>query len=199
MDIVEAARHGWDRKTSISMNLVNLTPAEFREHVFLDRKLYGLSPYSIIYRTYPGKKISSLEDLQSMEDIGVRSGQDGRWEDYALVETAPRFHDSDGYGEFMLKAIEHLNARGSSFLDTVDWNYQYIKGPWNNAKKVGHEEIADLADFFHKEFVKIHAKGAKTRIATSYSKLNPQDILNMKYRPKNVLSFKVVNTDDNEE
>jgi len=86
----------------------------------------------------------------------------------------------------------HLGAKSKDVWFGGSLVYDVISGNlWNGASKIGHKEIADLADYFHEEFVRKHKKGSKTRISTAYVNLTPKEILRMKYNPRKVIEFEI--------
>mgnify|MGYP001379923605 CR=1 FL=1 len=70
-------------------------------------------------------------------------------------------------------------------------SYTSINDIYNGISKVGHKEIADMADFFDNEFVKKYYPRHVTKIATSYEGLRPEHIMKMSYRPECVVNFEI--------
>ena len=109
------------------------------------------------------------------------------------LSTNPNFNESEGYEEFVLKMVEYLGGKKEN---VHFWNRPGIWNPigyelWNGADLVGHEEIADLAEYFQKEYVDKYKKGCKTRIFTVYDNLNPIQVLRMEYSPRKVVKFEI--------
>jgi hypothetical protein len=186
MDILKAASYGWDKRTTIKMFLRNLTPEEFRKHSWLDDYLSD-QPSTMIYCMKTTQRIT--RDYEIGGDIGIVSGH-GELRKGVELDTSPTFKESNGYREFVLKMAEHLGAekKDISFSDPLIWDV--ISGNiWNGAEMIGHKEIADLAVYFHNEFVRKNKKGAKTRISAAYANLTLKEILRMKYNPTKVIEF----------
>jgi hypothetical protein len=188
MDILKAASYGWDKKSAIKMVLRNLTPEEFRKHSCLDDHL-AEQPSTMIYYVRTRKRITRDNEI---EGIGIHHGH-GELSDYVSLDTSPTFKKRKGYREFVLKMAEHLGAgkKGVFFFDEPEIWDDISGNLWNGAKMIGHKEIADLAVYFHNEFVSKHKKGAKTRIFTAYENLTLKEILRMKYNPRKVIEFSI--------
>lgn len=183
MDIAEAARYGWDKSRAITLTLRNLTSDEFRNHAYLDDKFSESLPPSI----YCMKRRNRItrEDMAN-GDIAVQDGRDS----YVSLSTSPIFKARKGYREFVLSMAKHLGAEEKDIYFSGDFIWDSISGNiWNGAKTVGHREIADLADFFQKEFVEKQKKGAETMIFASYDRLTANDVLRMEYDPRKVIQF----------
>ena len=127
-------------------------------------------------------------------DIAVYHGQgDSSCPSLFLSET---FKRRKGYSAFLPKLAKHIGVEvkdvgigprihGKVTLgDTID-------GGWNDAEKIGHREIADLAEIFQKDFVEVEKKGWKTRISAEYVNLTAEDVLRMEYDAGNVIEFKI--------
>lgn len=189
MDILKAASYGWDKRSTIKMFLRNLTPEEFRKHSWLDRYLSDQTLTMIYYMT---TRQRITRDNKISGDIGISSGHGelGRG-----VELTPShtFKESNGYREFVLRMAEHLGAEKKDVFFSNDPSiWDVISGNiWNGAKMIGHKEIADLAVYFHNEFVRKNKKGAKTRISAAYENLTLKEILRMKYNPRKLIEFRI--------
>lgn len=181
MDILEAARRGWNKNSSITMFLRNLTPKEFREHLWLDDYLAD-------------RPVPEVYCMKTKESIGIYHGHEELGGGVSL-DTSPTFKECNGYREFVFKMAEHLGAERKDVFSMQPGIWDCIGGNlWNGAETVGHKEIADLADFFHKEHVRKYHRGARTRIFVEYEKLTPKEILRMKYNPRKVGVFKIEQT-----
>jgi hypothetical protein len=189
MDIVEAARYGWNKKATISLFLRNLTPDEFAGHSWLDAFL-AEQPSTMIYYMNKGERITRRRPING--DIGVHHGHGELSDGYVSLDTSPEFKEQKGYEDFVFKMAEHLGGKKKNvfLMPTGVWDC-IVGNIWKGAKAVGHKEIADLASYFDEEFVKKQMPGARTRISAAYEKLTPREILRMGYNPKNVVSFKI--------
>lgn len=191
MDILKAASYGWDKRSTITMFLRDLTPKEFREHSWLDNHLSD-NPSPMIYYMNIRERITRESQING--DIGIHHGH-GELSSGVSLDMSPRFKERKGYREFVLKMTEYLGIEEKDvyFFGHLIWD-DIGGNPWNGAKTVGHKEIADLADFFHKEHVRKHHRGAKTRISAEYEKLTPTEIIRMKYSPRKVIEFTIEQT-----
>jgi len=196
MDIQKAASYGWNRKRTITLSLRDLTPSEVGEHSFLDKYLseakeMGTMIYCMNYMTRKeGIKERGPEDLNV--DIVVNTGR-GESDNFASLSMGPEFKKQDGYEDFLLKMVKHLGGGEKDIYhmpELLVWD-EIVGNIWNGAKTVGHKEIAELADYFDKEFVRKHKRGARTRIFITYGNLTPKEILKMKYNPKKVVEFDI--------
>jgi hypothetical protein len=183
MDIVEAARYGWDKKSAIVMSLRSLTPEEFRSHSFLDGYLSD-SDHPMIYQ------MNGREIIKKDSGSGDLVISHGHGECQVGIDATPILKKKRGYREFMLKAANRFGEGKVDYLESGI--YDSIPGDlWKGAKVIGHAEISDLAEFFQQEFVERNKKKAATKIAVKYEKLTPAEILRMTYNPKNVFEFMV--------
>jgi hypothetical protein len=181
MDIQKAASYGWDKRSAITMALINLTPEEFRNHPWLDNRLSD-DIVPMIYYMNVRERIT--RDSKINRGIGIYHGHGERG---ISLDTSPEFKECEGYREFVFKMAEHLGA-DVFLMPSGIWDCIY-GNLWNGSKTIGHKEIADLADYFHKEFVSKHKKGARTRISAEYKNLTPTEILRMGYSPRKVVKF----------
>jgi hypothetical protein len=186
MDILKAASYGWDKKSAIKMFLRNLTPEEFRRHSWLDDYLAD-RPSTMIY--YMRTRERTARNIGGIE---IQHGH-GEPTAYVSLDTSPTFKKCNGYREFVLKMVEHLGAEKKAvfFCDETDIWDSICGNLWNGARMIGHKQIADLAVYFHNEFVSKHKKGAKTRICVGYENLTLKEILRMKYNPRKVIEFSI--------
>jgi len=195
MDIQEAASYGWSKEARIFMFLRNLTPKKFRKHSFLDDRL-SREILTKIYHMGDRERIRKENNLSISDthgDIEIYHGHGEINLGYVALALTPTFKKSGGYKEFVLKMAEHFGAeRESVWFSDESLLWDAVSGNlWNGAQNIGHEQIADLADYFHKEFVNKHNKGNRTRIAVAYEKLTPEEIQKMQYSPRKVIIFRI--------
>jgi len=186
MDIQKAASYGWKKGATIFMSLRNLTPKEFRGHSWLDD--YLSDQPAMIYYMKTRERVTR-DEIDA--GIGIRHGH-GKLNESVSLDTSPTFKECNGYRDFVFKMAEHLGAEKKDVFFMQSGIWDCVSGNlWNGAETVGHKEIANLADFFHKEFVRKHQEGARTRISAAYEELTPTEILRMKYSPRKVIEFKI--------
>jgi len=137
--------------------------------------------------------------LRGDGEIDITHGH-GEYEDFLGLSLSPEFKSCKGYREFVLKAAEHFGGKvPKRDLNTSSRSYPHIWGTidgelWNGAEMIGHKEIADLAEFFHREFVRKYQRGAATRIFVQYEKLTPEKIFRMTYNERKVFEFEIEET-----
>ena len=193
MNIFDAISSLKGKKTEILMAFANVTIDEFAKHAFLDSCLtpgkYGLRI------GYVGKRNKDWGDYE----IQLDHGQNDELNHGVGISFRPILAK---HKKFVLSVRDRFGSEKT-------WIYPYDKEPdkkmkelfdyasmakglWDDADKIGHKEIADLARFFDQEFVKKHRKGFETRLTSEYCGLTYELIEKMQYRPETVASINYV-------